>query len=401
MNRENKNRLFKLEKEKTSGETIYKRSINRFHIDSNTTIGELAEIFITRKNLDVITVTDENLIPLGIIDRQELLCLVGQKFGRELHNNKPVSDFVMKADTIYYKKNIFSVIDEVREFIENDEIRFLVLIDQEDKFRALTSTRELTKYFSLMMTRDIAAARDVQKAIVKSDITLSGEKLQFCGSSKMAGGIGGDFHCMKKIDEDRWIMSICDVSGKGMKAALISVSIGGMFHSFNFDSGLDTFICSMNSYIHELFHGEIFVTGIFAEFNEKKGEMAVYDMGHSLIYLQRDRKIFRVKTSENNFPLGIQREIIPERSVHSLNSGDIIISATDGITEQTDMRNEFFGEKNFLSAILNSRTDNLEKIRENVFSRLREFKFGQTQVDDMTLVLVKYSEEISSSNQQQ
>jgi len=378
------------EKEKTSGETIYKRCINRYYVNQSATMGEMTEVFIENKYIEVITVTDDNIVPIGVIERQELLCIVGQKFGRELHTNKPLLEFATAVDSVYYKKNTFSVVDEISDYMKKDENRYIVLVNNDKSFKGLTSTRELKRFLSLMMTRDINAARDVQKAIVKSDISHDSENFSFSASSRMAGGIGGDFHFFRRLDDERSIIAICDVSGKGIKASLISVSIGGMFNSFNFNEGLERFISLLNSFIYGLFNGEIFVTGIFIEFNEITGDMFIYDMGHSLIYLKKENKIVRIKTADENFPLGIVEDVNPVKKIYSIQPGEILISVTDGIIEQTDINNNDFGEERFSTIIMKYHNKELTRIKEDVYRSIKEFKFGQTQVDDMTLFLLRY-----------
>jgi sigma-B regulation protein RsbU (phosphoserine phosphatase) len=39
----------------------------------------------------------------------------------------------------------------------------------------------------------------------------------------MARGIGGDYYHLARLDNGNWLCAVCDVSGKGVSASLVSV----------------------------------------------------------------------------------------------------------------------------------------------------------------------------------
>jgi len=206
----------------------------------------------------------------------------------------------------------------------------------------------------------------------------------------MAGETGGDFQYIREIGKNRIFISLCDVSGKGLNAGLISVAVSSMYAVYDFDKGIPDLIQKINSFIHNLFEGEIFLTGVFIDIDESTGETKIYDMGHSMIYMLKDKKAHSFENHPRNIPLGIQKNITPVVSTIRLEDGDFLISYSDGFPEQSNMSNERFGEPRLLSLAMKYRKNNLKQIRDILYEELKTWRFGQAQSDDMSLLIIDY-----------
>jgi len=379
-----------IQSEKVNGELICKRVTSSFHITGESTVDNIAAIFNGNTNLQALGVTDSTGRSMGIIVRNDLFALIGQKFGREIYMNRPISDIIKNVDMIYYKRNSFSVIDEISHTFKSAENSFYLLVDAENNFKGIISSFDLVLFLSDMMRRELKAAQRVHSAIVKDEINITTDNFSVSGSTEMAGETGGDFQHIRRIGENRLFISLCDVSGKGLNAGLISVAVSSMYAAYDFDKGISTLIQKINSYIYDLFEGEIFLTGVFIEINELTGATAIYDMGHSMIYMLRDGKALSFINHKKNFPLGIQKDITPVVSETVFGSGDFLISYSDGFPEQCNIGNEMFGEQRVLSIAMKYRNSSLKQIKDILYEELKTWRFGQAQSDDMSLLMIKY-----------
>ena len=384
------NSIFSIPEERTQVELILNRAGSLYCVNENITAGELTEHFIKETSLRIICVVNTSMKALGIINRDTLLNIMGSKFGRELYYNRKVLTLMVQAPVIYYKRNTFSVVEELKEQLQNYEDKYYILVDSDNCFKGILSSRDLTIFLSDMMTNDILAARKIHKAIVKEETTVNNDLFEFTGASLMAGGIGGDFHAIRQIGDNLWAIIFFDVSGKGVKAALISVAISSMFSIYTFDNDFSDLILKINSYIYDLFNGENFITGIFMMFNETTGETRIYDMGHSMIYIMKEEKIFQLKSSENNLPIGITPELNPELKIYTLKKNELLISVSDGITEQNNYRNEPYGEKRLISLISRNRSLESLFIKNAIIKDISRYRHGQAQGDDMSVMILKY-----------
>jgi len=382
--------LKSVDPEVTGGELIYKRISNPYYITDEHTVGEVADVFTGNGGMQAIGIADCEGKAIGVILRNELFSLIGQMFGRELYLNKSIKEVIMPAEMIYYKRNTFSVIDELSGALRSVYDRFYILVDAENRYKGLISTFDLVLFLSDMMTRELKAARRVHSVIVRDEINIESGKISINGSMLMAGETGGDFQYVRKIDDNRWFISLCDVSGKGLNAGLISVAVSSMYAAYDFKNGLNELICRINLYIHELFGGGIFLTGIFIEFDESTGKLEVYDMGHSMLYILKNDRAVSFSKCSNNLPLGVMSEISPARMSIKLESGDLLLSYTDGFPEQNNIANECFGEQRVLSLALKYRNSGLKQIKNIIFDEVKSWRFGNAQGDDMSLLMVEY-----------
>lgn len=383
-------RLLQIEKEETYGELICKRAGSLYYANEATSAGDLTEFLIRDTSIRIVGVVSDQMKAIGIINREHLLNLMGSKFGRELYFNRSICSLMTQAPFIYYKRNTFSVIEELRHELKHYDDKHYILTDSEDRFKGILSSRDLTIYLSDLMTRDIFAARKVHKSIVKEETVVNNNDFEFTGASILAGGIGGDFHSIRQIDDNLWALIFFDVSGKGVKAALISVAVSSMFSVYPFENGLTEFLSQVNSYIYDLFSGENFITGIFMIFDSSTGLAKIYDMGHSLIYVMKEDRVFQLKSSDSNLPLGIKQDFTPALKSYTLGENELFLSVTDGITEQINYLNEPYGEKRLLAIAARNRTLGPLSIKDALVKDIAKYRHGQAQGDDMSLMILQY-----------
>lgn len=381
--------LKSVEYNKISSEVIYKRAVSLYYTSDSHNIGEIAEVFTDDITIQAIGIVDDEGKASGIVVRNELFSLIGQKFGRELYLNKSIKEILSLPSTIYYKRNTFSVIEELADELKSELNRYFVLVDGENRYRGIISTSSLVIFLSEMMRRELAAARRIHSAIITGKMEVFGEKFEAVGSTLMAGETGGDFQYLKNLGEGRWFISLCDVSGKGLNAGLISVAVSSMYAVYDFSRGIDELIRKINSYINDLFGGEIFLTGIFMDFNEITGDLTLYDMGHSMFYILRDGKAGSPSKQKDNIPLGVLKDIDPVKSCIRLEKSDIVVTYTDGIPEQCNISNESFGEQKLLSLVMKYRNSALNHIHDIVSDQIKAWRLGNAQGDDMSLLLLK------------
>ena len=108
--------------------------------------------------------------------------------------------------------------------------------------------------------------------------------------------------------------------------------LGGMFSIYDFKTDIPGFIAKLNSYIFKTFESDKYVTAVIAELNEATGVVNLWDMGHSITYLFRNSKLYRVNLEEyGSIPLGLTNKISTNPAKINLHPNDIFIVMSDGI----------------------------------------------------------------------
>ncbi len=206
-------------------------------------------------------------------------------------------------------------------------------------------------------SKDLTVGKEVQKMFIPLETDESGKKLttgkeedanaQFFGYYEGAKGVSGDYFDYKKLD-DRWFALIkCDVSGKGVPAALIMVEVATLFLNYFKDwtfkthgTKLNTIVSQINDLIESRGFKGRFAAFTLCLFDSKSGEMHFCNAGDNLIHLY-DASEKKKKTI--TLPEAAAAGVFPSFMVDmkggfqtqkmQLDKNDVLFLYTDGIEE--------------------------------------------------------------------
>lgn len=194
--------------------------------------------------------------------------------------------------------------------------------------------------------------------------------------------IGGDFF---DIIEDHGELSaiICDVSGKGISAAIMASVIQGMIRAdVAAHMPLADIATDVNRFLSQRDVGGKYATVCLLRV-DPAGHLEYVTCGHIPPVLVRNGVATRLKESRN-VPVGLLGEM-PFHSSHvNLLPGDRIILVTDGVTEAENVAEDFFGEERLEVAAA------VDEPFEHIFESLQEFCGEKPFNDDCTVVEIGY-----------
>ncbi len=365
-----------------------------YYVTEDTPIETLFEMF-NNKEMDVpaVGIVNSEMEGIGAIVRKDLISLLSRPFGREVLKKRPVTKVKKDAKSFITTQHIFAVSEDIQgesRLVKDD---FFLLHNEAGKYQGLFSTRDLLIYLSNLTQQDITLAHNLQKRMVKERLSLMTAELEVAASATTAKGVGGDFYSLKKISRKDWVISLCDVSGKGVAASIITSMLYGIMETFDYRRGLNEMVTQLNRSIFSTFHAEKYLTGIFCHFDESNAKLNILDMGHSYIMLIRKKKLHKINTSTQNLPVGITDEVTPKGSSIVLERNDIVILITDGLAEQVNAAGEEYSLERLYRIVIDNEDKSLEEIREFILSDFHSFKKDIPFHDDVTFLLVRYPEE--------
>ena len=377
--------------ERISGEVIGKIISSGHYVNEDARIGDAAQFLSADENIFCFGVVDKDMKCRGVVRRKDIFDLLGQPFGRDLYRNKNIGIVMRDVPSFFRNKNIFSVSEKIKNDLGAHGTKYYYLFDAADKFSGIFSTKDMLVYLSEITRKEIQMAHRVQTSITKEESHYENDCIEIICGSKMAKGIGGDYYHVNEYDSGKWIFSLCDVSGKGISASLVSTVIGGMFSIYDFKTAIPGFIAKLNSYLYKTFESDKFVTSVIADFDEKTGQISLYDMGHAITYLFRNGKLYRINLEEyGSIPLGIAAKIDPNPAKLELQPGDIFLIMSDGIEEQVNGDNESYGQSRVQSILVRNKHAGLTLIEKALYDDVNAFREGYPQHDDMTVLMIRY-----------
>jgi len=201
--------------------------------------------------------------------------------------------------------------------------------------------------------------------------------------------IGGDYFDYIDMPCDRVGITIADVSGKGVPAALIMATFRALLRSqVRQNVDLANLLQSVNSLLTESTGASAFVTAFYGILDPLTGSCLYANCGHNpplLLHANGGTEMLE----SGGVALGVFGDAAFESVAVTLERGDVLVLYTDGVIELSDARGEELGPAG-LEKILRQNWDRpLPQMIDSVVGATRALTEGQGYPDDFTLVLVR------------
>jgi hypothetical protein len=183
---------------------------------------------------------------------------------------------------------------------------------------------------------EMAAAREVQRVMVPEVLpAVRGYAIE--SVYRPASEVGGDFFQVIPLRSGRTLLAIGDVSGKGLRAAMIVSMIVGMLRTLSgFTEEPADILADLNH--RECDRGErAFATCLVIRF-EEDGKLTLANAGHPPLYLNGAELPFA-----GSLPLGIAETADYAQTTLEMGLGDRAVLFTDGVVEARNPAGELFG----------------------------------------------------------
>jgi phosphoserine phosphatase RsbU/P len=265
---------------------------------------------------------------------------------------------------------------------------------------------------------ELAIAHEVQNLLFPAD--LSGlPTLEVHGTCRPARTVSGDYYDFIPLRDDKLMLAVGDISGKGISAALLMATVHAFVRAYslepertlasvalgagerdstifamyggdgNGDSGLTpgVLMATLNYQLYRSTPPEKYATMFLGCYHAGSRALTYSNAGHlpPLLLSGRD-EIRRLETSDT--VVGLFDGIGYHENTVAMEPGDIIVAYSDGITEP---ENEFgeFGEERLIELIQQNRDQPLSRISDIVTGAVSDWIAGGEQPDDVTLVLAR------------
>ena len=242
---------------------------------------------------------------------------------------------------------------------------------------------------------ELDLARQLQLGSLPDELHAFPDRTEFtlCTSIDAARGIGGDFYDYYMIDDDHLALTMADVSGKGMPAALFMMSSQIILRDFVLASDnvspAET-LAAANNRICDRNQMEMFVTVWLGILELSTGRLIAANAGHEYSVIRRHDGEFELYKDKHGFVLGGMPGMAYEEYEITLEPGDVIFQYTDGVTEATDPDNHLFGTDRMLEALNIDKEAAPDQLLNNVSSGIDRFVREAEQFDDITMLCLKY-----------
>lgn len=209
--------------------------------------------------------------------------------------------------------------------------------------------------------------------------------------------VGGDFYDFYLLDENHLVITIADVSDKGIPAAMFMVITKTILKNFAMSmTSPDDFsavVQCANRQLCENNEEMMFVTVFMGMLDLKTGKFIYVNAGHTppmIRHKHKDDSTFEYLPVEKNCVLGINEEAQFKQQEVYLKQGDELFLYTDGVTEAINKEKKLYSIERLYSNLnkINQKSSCQDILRDVKLS-IDEFVQGMYQSDDITMLAIK------------
>jgi sigma-B regulation protein RsbU (phosphoserine phosphatase) len=221
--------------------------------------------------------------------------------------------------------------------------------------------------------------------------------------------VGGDFYDFLPIDKDRLVITIADVIGKGVPAAIMMSWFRGALQAYTEscrdtppnpgdaagdpDSGSKAAVRTKLAIENfnkmacmECRDGE-FITLYYATIDADRRTMTYCNCGHEPAVLIRDGRTQDL--AKGGLVLGVDPRARYEIETVELRDGDCLLFYTDGLVDAMDFNSELWGRERMLEATMRFADCPADHLVRNILAYRRRFAGLARQLDDTSIIAVK------------
>ncbi len=297
----------------------------------------------------------------------------------------------------------FSDLYEWTQHVQRGDFSHRVEVKGNDQLAVVSeSFNEMTKNLERLlevskenerMQAELEIAQAVQRQLYpKSTPALSKlDLLAICNPARM---VSGDYYDYQGLNDHSAVIALGDVAGKGISAALLMATLQSSLRT-QVRSCLDgqremstsKLVSQLNEQVYADTSPEKYATFYFSVYDDNSGMLTYTNAGHLPPMLFRDGKVSELDV--NGMVVGAFPFAQYGESRLQLESGDLLLIFTDGITEPENEYGEMFGEERVKEVVQRNAHLSLDSIVRTVMESVLDWTGSPELQDDMTILIAR------------
>ena len=240
---------------------------------------------------------------------------------------------------------------------------------------------------------ELSVAARIQAGILPKKLPARSE-FDLFASMEPAKEVGGDFYDYYFLDENHLMVTVADVSDKGMPAALFMVAAKTLLKDCALLLGtveqLSEVVARTNDRLSEANDEGMFVTVFTGVLDVGTGEFVYVNAGHNPPLVRRNGTVDFLPTAKSPM-LGVMEGLHFPVERLTLSPGDMLFLYTDGVTEAMNEKREIFtGERLHAALSAQPTGKTAEEILAAVRGAVDAHANGAEPSDDVTMLGLIY-----------
>jgi phosphoserine phosphatase RsbU/P len=250
-------------------------------------------------------------------------------------------------------------------------------ISERKKAEEALRESEMRRY---QLQAELVYAAEIQAKLLPRDFPLI-PGFEIAAKCLPAKQVGGDFFDWQEVCLGVWTLTLGDVMGKGMAAAMLMATVRASMRSVGHHHPSEALRLVESAVLPDLENSESFVTLFLGQLNAAERSLTFVDCGHGYVFLRRRNGVVE-GLFPRGLPLGVLGENIYREGTIHFEKGDTLVLFSDGLI---DARPELSLNNQLLAEHLAGASSAQEMVDRLIFLTER-----QKQLPDDVTVLVAH-----------
>ena len=242
------------------------------------------------------------------------------------------------------------------------------------------------------LEKEIELAEDVQRMLIPDHLPTR-EQFNIASIYKPHFNVGGDYFDYIPLDENRFILCIADISGKGVAAAILMANFQAILKVvIRSAESLEEIVRALNKNVFEITKSDKFITFFIALVDLKKKEIEYVNAGHNPPYVTENGEISPL--DKGSTVLGAIEELpFVECGKHPFSEQTLFLAYTDGLVDLKNEEGKYFDHDQIADFMRRNANLNAHEFNNRLHQRLEAFKGDKAYPDDIAILTCQITPE--------
>ncbi len=243
---------------------------------------------------------------------------------------------------------------------------------------------------------ELQVGADIQQSLLPKAFLADRREFEIYAAMYPAREVGGDFYDFYLLADRYLVISIGDVSGKGIPAAMFMVVTRTLLRNFTLGMDPGEPLSEVIAHVNNSLAGEnaamMFATVFHGILDIRTGHFVYVNAGHNAPLLYRHREdSFAFVRGRHGCMLGIREDTVFPQEEMELQPEDMLFLYTDGVTEAMDAEGQLYSGEALRECLSQSEASApLPKILQAVRASVGSHAAGTVQSDDIAMLALRY-----------
>ena len=266
------------------------------------------------------------------------------------------------------------------------------MLEVKARVRSLLKAKAYSDAVKEQIASELRVAREIQMGMLPHDFAPFEHAygVSFGAVLEPAREVGGDLYGVCACGQDRLVVFLGDVSGKGIPASMFMVRAISLARLLAREiAEPERILARLNDELATDNPSGMFVTFLCAVFEPKTGRLTLANAGHCRPLILHDGQPVRWAVKNLGTALGFEPGLEFERTELTLMPGDALILYSDGVSEAFNPQDECYGTERLLVDAAEFSNHSAPNISKSLLGKVRAFAGSAPQSDDIAIMALK------------